>query len=239
VWLCCFVTLLLVQFLRCFYSFFITVVRFVWASCLSTFLLFSNFYSPLFYPSLCAIGSYPHAQQFYYAVDRGVGNTLTYDAPANLPDYSGIVDRDSTITSINVTVTPLAAQIATTSIYHRPYSTSLTLKRLLNHNSTLPSLLSTCHTPPPPPSLLLSQTLHRIPQSHHFPFPLVSSPTLSLPLPLTITLSPQSDPSDELEVESLFFSTPSKQNSRSPGSVTYACTPCHAMLCYDRCSVAQ
>lgn len=35
-------------------------------------------------------GSYPHAQQFYYAVDRGVGNTLTYDAPANLPDYSGI-----------------------------------------------------------------------------------------------------------------------------------------------------
>ena len=38
-------------------------------------------------------GSYPHAQQFYYAVDRGVGSTLTYDAPANLPDYSGMYIR--------------------------------------------------------------------------------------------------------------------------------------------------
>ena len=38
----------------------------------------------------CTAGSYPHAQQFYYAVDRGVGSTLTYDAPANLPDYSGM-----------------------------------------------------------------------------------------------------------------------------------------------------
>ena len=43
-----------------------------------------------FIPPPCTAGSYPHAQQFYYAVDRGVGSTLTYDAPANLPDYSGM-----------------------------------------------------------------------------------------------------------------------------------------------------
>lgn len=59
---------------------------FMWlSSCVNSFFfLIGSFY----YVS----GSYPHAQQFYYAIDRGVGGTLTYDAPANLPDYSDASD---------------------------------------------------------------------------------------------------------------------------------------------------
>ena len=40
-------------------------------------------------------GSYPHAQQFYYAIDRGKKDgPLEYDAPENLPDYSDPSDQD-------------------------------------------------------------------------------------------------------------------------------------------------
>ena len=40
-------------------------------------------------------GSYPHAQQFYYAIDRGKKDgPLEYDAPENLPDYSDPSDAD-------------------------------------------------------------------------------------------------------------------------------------------------
>ena len=39
-------------------------------------------------------GSYPHAQQFYYAIDRGKKDgPLEYDAPENLPDYSDPSDE--------------------------------------------------------------------------------------------------------------------------------------------------
>ena len=39
-------------------------------------------------------GSYPHAQQFYYAIDRGKKDgPLEYDAPENLPDYSDPSDQ--------------------------------------------------------------------------------------------------------------------------------------------------
>ena len=40
-------------------------------------------------------GSYPHAQQFYYAIDRGKKDgPLEYDAPENLPDYSDPSDQN-------------------------------------------------------------------------------------------------------------------------------------------------
>ena len=72
-----------------------SLLAFVLLSLLSSSLSFPLPSPPFFCVLPCTTGSYPHAQQFYYAVDRGVGNTLTYDAPANLPDYSGTLNLDS------------------------------------------------------------------------------------------------------------------------------------------------
>ena len=71
-----------------------------------------------------------------------------------------------------------------------------------------------------------------LPHSHFLFSSLFLSPTsyhsFSFSLLTSLSLSLHTDPSDEMEVESLFFhSTPSKQNSRSPGRAIYVCTLCH------------
>jgi hypothetical protein len=197
-----------------------------------------------------------------------VGNTLTYDAPANLPDYSGTLDLDSSLVStMRFCYAPSRSSsyipYPLSSADHAPYDCSDETLR-----TRCKSALSTCHIPlpfsphnyshplPHPtislfptssltvfslslslaitlslsllPSLFLSLSCH-----HSFSLSLAITFSLSLLPSLFLSLSchhsfSHTDPSDEMEVESLFFhSTPSKQNSR--GSATYACSSCRAV----------
>ena len=134
-----------------------------------------------FIPPPCTAGSYPHAQQFYYAVDRGVGSTLTYDAPANLPDYSG---TDISIYLLNICL--FKAPVIMWFDYFLPLFVDLF------------SFLS--------PVLFLFLFILTTPLSHCYLF---SSSWLSVP-------------SDELEVESLFFASQShsklSKNSGTEGT---------------------